>query len=665
MFRRLTIRRVGIPGTWESTSEEVNSGDRVLDFCSKLNTVLATALGDRVDLICPWPACLQPWPIADSDRNTPAKDAFTVLIGIVVNSTQVVRAVDRGPPAEDKKAASAFRKFWGEKAELRRFKDGSILESLIWSERSGQKSILQQIVGFVVGRHFGKGVAEDIDFVGDAFDQMLPMHYSLASSSIAMYQPLLSAYEELEKQIRGLEGLPLQIRKISASCADLRYASNIPFIPNRGSLPIYPMDIIVQFEGSARWPDDLPAIQKTKIALLLKLGELLEGFVPRVSTQLGLENEGQKLLNNAFLDIAYPDIAVAFRLRVHHDRELTLLERELKDNSGDLRRREQAALAVSAYKRSFVQAPAHTQALRSLCTKFPVLSPTIRLMKHWCNSHLLSNHIDEELIELLTIRTFVQPQPWQAAGSLRTGFLRTLVSIAKWDWRFEPLVVDFNGDMTAADIGAIAVRFEAWRKIDPAMNRTVMFVASNLDPDGITWTQHNLSKLVATRLTSLAKAAFRVVKSQGLDIDVGTLFKHSLAEYDFVVKLNPFFYGERVGKAVEQSSFKNLQGPVINDVPLIGYDPVQLFVDELQRVYGNAVAFFYNSSEPDCVAGLWSPFTSARTWKVNLSYSTTPTTDPTGEEEEKGVRVAINQTAVLNDVARLGGDMVSRIDQRH
>ena len=39
------------------------------------------------------------------------------------------RIVDKGPPADHAAEAAAFRAFWGEKAELRRFQDGSILEA--------------------------------------------------------------------------------------------------------------------------------------------------------------------------------------------------------------------------------------------------------------------------------------------------------------------------------------------------------------------------------------------------------------------------------------------------------------------------------------------------------------------------------------------------------
>ena len=37
-----------------------------------------------------------------------------------------------------------------------------------------------------------------------------------------------------------------------------------------------PADVILQFEGSGRWPDDLVAIQRTKIAFLLKINDMLQ-----------------------------------------------------------------------------------------------------------------------------------------------------------------------------------------------------------------------------------------------------------------------------------------------------------------------------------------------------------------------------------------------------
>ena len=107
--------------------------------------------------------------------------------------------------------------------------------------------------------------------------------------------------------------------------------------------------------------------------------------------------------------------------------------------------------------------------------------------------------------------------------------------------------------------------------------------------------------------------------------------------------------------------FKNLQlqEAAAADPALVGYEPVQWFVEELQRVYGASVMFFYDKSAKDVVAGVWSPHVEERAWKVGLGFSSVPMEK---EGEGGGAVVAINKTGILNDIGRLGGDMIARID---
>ena len=587
-------------------------------------------------------------------------EEHVLTVGLLVNPEEVNRAVDRGPSADDKVAAATFRKFWGEKAELRRFKDGSIIESLIWTEKGQTRSILQQIILYVIERHVNAAAAESTQFVLKNLSQLLPGNPAHSATSPGLFQPWISSFEKLSKQVRGLEGLPLQIRQISASCSELRYASVMPHTQTSLLEANRPMDCTVQFEGSNRWPEDLASVQRTKIAFLQKMGDLLEEANPGLTARLGLENEDQKLLNGSFLDIIYPKDG-AFRLRIHHELDLTLLTRQLKDGSVDPHSREVAAHAISYYRRTFIQSPSHTQAVLALCTRFPFLSPSMRLMKQWCASHLLSGHISEELIELLTIRTFLNPYPWTPPGSLRTAFLRTLTFIAKWDWRSEPLIVDFGAAMTATDLDAIIIRFEAWRKIDPVLNRTVLFAASNLDPEGITWTERGPSKVVAARFSSLAKAASTLVKEQGVKLDINTLFASSLADYDWVIHVNRKFCRDKQSGKKDAPVYKNLQVESIQDTSLVGYYPVHLFIEELERIHGKNIVLFHNGGAISVIAGLWNPQTETRPWKVNLTYSTIPSVKERDGEGEEG-SVSINKAAILNDIARLGGDLISKID---
>ena len=417
----------------------------------------------------------------------------------------------------------------------------------------------------------------------------------------------------------------------------------------------------IQFEGSARWPHDLAAVQRTKIAMLLKLGELLQNVAsaPPITTRLGLESHCNDLSNVAFLDVICRSGAL-FRLRVHHEHELRLLERNLASTSSS-DSREATASALSAYKRHYVQSPLHTQAVRTMCTRFPLLSPSIRLMKKWRNTHLLSRHISDELIELLTIRGFVQPYPWAVPGGILTAFLRTLTFISKWDWRSEPLIIDFSGEMEVEAYAAIRTRFEAWRKIDPAMNRVAVFAASNLDIDGLSWTDKGPSKFVATRLTCLARAACAVIKEQGLALEATVPFTPSFSDYDFVVHLNSHYIAKHAGtKAVRKIAYKNLQTVQQQDPFHSNHQPVSAFVEELRRRYGSNVILFYNESGGAVIGGLWNPQAGPRSWKVKAGYSTIPM-EHSGEEVGK---MTINKPAILHDIAKLGGDLISKIGEK-
>jgi U3 small nucleolar RNA-associated protein 22 len=464
----------------------------------RMYEILQRGLGDRITLLNIAPQTTESRQLdctgLDSDRETQLR------VGFVVNPDTVHRTVDHGPSAEDKAEAASFRTFWGEKAELRRFKDGSILESLVWDGKNAQ-SVFEQIVRYVVRRHFGKGAEKDIRLVGDRVNMMLPQ-----ISKIDAFKPLMDAYTQLESDIRSLENLPLSVRQIMPCDAQLRYASTA--LPGSGKRQV-PADVTIQFEGSTRWPDDLVAIQRTKIAFLLNIAEKLQESVDTITACVGLENEENDILNQAFLDIIY-DSGAAFRLRIHHEREQALLERKLKDKTIDPPSNELAATGLAKYKRNYIKSPAFTQAIARLCSLYPALSGTIRMTKKWFASHLLSNHIAAEVIEMLVVRTFVQPWPWSTPSSVQTGFLRTLSWLARWDWRSEPLIVDLSGssgDFKQADVQALKTKFEAWRKLDPALNRVVLFCGSNVDADGFSWTDGRTPKVVAARMTALARAA--------------------------------------------------------------------------------------------------------------------------------------------------------------
>lgn len=633
-------------------SSRISHADHLHQVHAKrLHDTLRRGLGDRITHIDITMSTPSNWGLGSARPEYTGKSEVTV--GLSINPDNARRTVDHGPSAEQKTEAAEFRKFWGEKAELRRFKDGSILESLVWqSALECGHSVVEQVVRYLLAHHFGAVTVDDLKFFGDGFSKLVK-----GADEPAVFSQIMSRYKQFETDIRSLSELPLSIRQIMPADAQLCYSSTRA--PATGKGRPHPADVTIQFEGSGRWPDDLIAIQRTKAAFLLKIDELLHESVDSIETRIGLENEEQEALNQAYLDVTYGTDA-SFRLRIYHDREQTLHERQLKSKSTDPKSREIAAIGLARYKRDYLKKPAQVQAITRLCTRFPALSGSIRLTKKWFASHLLSNHISEEVIELLVVRTFTQPWPWQTPASVQSGFLRTLFWISKWDWRAEPLIVDLSasGELKQAGVQAIRTNFEAWRKLDPSMNRVALFAASNLDQDGTTYTDGQPAKVIAGRMTALAKAACGEIASKQLELEPASLFSSPLSDFDFVLQLNPVHGGVKPSRP--SSAFKNLELESLNDSSLIGYDPVRSFLTELEEVYDSAVLFFYGGAERNLITGLWSPLTARRSWKVNLAYSTIPV--KSNKDGEEDVQAALNKSAVLAEIARLGGNLVTKVE---
>lgn len=630
--------------------ESFKNSDRHIEanqYCQQVYDRLSRGLGDRVKLVHMQYCRTPPWPLGFPRCIEGGR--LDLFVGLLLNTKKCWQTVDHGPSAEDQAASQEYREFWGEKAELRRFKNGSILESVVWDIKDPKQTVLDQIITYLLRQH-------TTVILGSTFNHILPCRSSHAANPIMPFLPVITSFNALEKKVRSLDKLPLQIRQITAASPALCFTSlEIPnFDFSSGQVPT--LEVNLQFEGSARWPEDMVAIQKTKIAFLLKLGELLEFRTPGLNTKMGLENERKLGLNQAFLDVLEPPGAV-FRIRVHHERELNILQHLMKMEPNNSRRLKIAS-ALSTYKRNFVQRPLHTEMVRTLSTRFPLLSPSIRLMKKWRDSHLLSAHIGDEMIELLTIKTFVHPHPWPVPGSIMTGFLRTLSQIANWKWQEEPLIVDFNHELFAQNFEDISLKYKAWRKLDPGMNRVAMFIASSLDPGGVTWTEQRPSKVAAARFSRLANSANSLAKKQGIHLRAEALFATSKTDYDFIIYINPNFLREETVEARKRRKFKNVDQQLGKIVTSAERDPVQAFLVEATEMHGSNVLFFHNAHETLFIAGIWNPETETRDWKVHVAYSSMPVLD-TGSGDKK---IAINRAATLHDLARLGGSLVSKID---
>ncbi|MBA0560777.1 hypothetical protein Golob_017655, partial [Gossypium lobatum] len=210
-----------------------------------------------------------------------ALDSEPLFVGISVSSVEkAFRVVDIGPNAEKKDEALMFRKFWGEKAELRRFQDGKIAESTVWESKQGTRHlILKRIIEFLLGRHLSLS-KKDIVPVVDQLDFCL-LHDG--KDPVSHSAKLLGTFEELSKRLRSIEDVPLKISSVQPLDSAFRFTSVFP--PEPHPLANKKVDVArlhnltpfcvqsLELEGSGNWPMDDVLIEKTKSVFLLKIAE--------------------------------------------------------------------------------------------------------------------------------------------------------------------------------------------------------------------------------------------------------------------------------------------------------------------------------------------------------------------------------------------------------
>ncbi|OAQ79162.1 pre-rRNA processing protein Utp22 [Purpureocillium lilacinum] len=641
------------------SSKFSNSADRSSaswKFSLEAHKVLKRAYGDRAQLVHIQQQPVAPWSLS---RNAPGESS-EVLVGVIFQPANMSRGMEYGPSAEEQKEAAVFRQFWGEKAELRRFKDGSILECVEWTSKLPGK-ICEEIARYALKRHL-KIMKDELVPLDSGVSSVI----GLSHLDKEAFDASRRAFTTFERDIRNLEDLPLQIRQLSPISPFARYSSVEP--PMLGFLKssIEPMDVNLYFEASSKWPENLTAIQEAKIEFLLDIDRRLTAAHENITTYLGRENREIGIESLAYLDVVY-ESGAAFRLRIHCDLEETLLERQVDNKTLDLRTREDAVEGLQKFHWLYDTLPLHTQTIATFCTRLQPLSQTIRLVKHWFGSHKLTGHISEELIELIVLHVFLQPYPWIVPSSPSTGFLRTLFFLSRWDWRDEPLIVDSAETLTNDDRLSIRHELESWRKRDPHMNKLVMCVATSSDKSGLGYTRDGPSKLIASRMTRLAKAACKLVREEPLAFDPAALFETSLRDYDVLLRLSPKAVRAIVGDAAtdpaakKHSHFKNLDERT-GKMPLpVRAHPVDVLAEELQRVYDDTLVFFRGGDGDDVLAAIWNPRLQQRQkFRAGLPYNFRSAKDE-GDEDGADV-VEVNQEAVLLEIARAGGAMIKKIE---
>ncbi|KAM7520198.1 hypothetical protein LguiB_019160 [Lonicera macranthoides] len=588
----------------------------------KVHSLMQEGLGDRVKFVrVIWRNTASQGTIEDG---LSMFDREPMVVGISVSSLdEASKRITKGPSPENVEEALKFRKFWGN-TELRSFGDGTIIECAFWECKPWETHvIIKKITEHVLVRHLSIS-KENMMHTVDQLDFSL-VHAD--GDPISSTKSLLEALDVLSTRLRLLKDVPLRITSVQPLDSAFRRTSVCPPHPHPlayennvdmrikvvSSSCIQPLEVMIQLEGSGNWPMDEVAIEKTKAAFVLKIGESLQN-------NFGIRCTATEEHVDVFLS------GYAFRLKILHERALSLLRRQLGS--------EQVKRVSSADKKLFLRGQ-HSSMISGLLGRYPIYGPVVRLAKRWVAAHLFSASLVEEAIELLVAYLFLRPFPFSAPCSRITGFLRFLRLLSEHDWTFSSLIVDINGDLNLEDEKEINENFMSSRKAygeETIDVDSAMFLATAYDRASEAWTRSSPSSSELKRLAAYARSSSNLLTRLVLQNQLDSygwecVFRTPLNNYDAVILLHrdKLPYPERLlfpselhqGRVVAHGKPSKNFHPFIlpgdmkgsleklKDKLMVDFDPLRFFINDLETRFPNMFKVWYDSIGGDAIGLTW------------------------------------------------------------
>lgn len=551
-------------------------------------------------------------------------DKEALRIGILLNKDKPFDKIIKGPTRENKDETQRFLRLWGDKAEYRAFKDSGNIECVVWECKPSEVYlVIKWITEHILVTHL-KLLRENITCIVDQLDFPLvlgredPTHYN---------GHLLEAFNELSKRLRQLNDIPLTISSVQPLDSAFRCTSVFPQQPHPlasqghvdrkkikyNSTCIQPVEVLIQLEGSGKWPVDDVAIEKTKSAFILKIGESLE---KNHKMRFTATEEDVDVLFSGY----------AFRLKILHQKGLNLVNRHSRIDQTKW---------ISSTDRKLFLLSQHSSMINGLRGRYPIYEPVVRLAKRWIAAHLFSAVLADEAVELLAAYLFLNPLPFSVPCSRITGFLRFLRLLSEYDWTFSPLIVDINGDFNPNDEKEINENFNLSRDSTGKETRSThsaMFLATTYDKVSEAWSKSSPSSPELRRLAAYARSSSNLLTKLILQDQLDSygwecIFRTPLNNYDAVILLHrdKLPYPERLlfpsennqGKLVVQGKASKLfqpffsSGDIISNIEelqrklMVDFDPSKCFIEDLERRFPDTFKVWYDSLGGDAIGVTW------------------------------------------------------------
>ncbi|CAG2059589.1 unnamed protein product, partial [Timema podura] len=537
----------------------------------------------------------------------PPASADSLTVGLTLDPVHAFINIDKGPTANTEEAEK-FRDFWGPKSELRRFPDSSICEAVVWPviTLADKRLVCGQVVEYLLASRLGLKVI----YVADQYETLIkhskvkPADFEYGTGEEATLS-VLSVFNELSKQVRELNDLPLEIISVQGTSPVFRYTDTFPPLATQsrpgkkvtkdgpncillndtsaiGMAPrwIPVIEAVIQLALSKKWPNDLEAVRRIKAAFHVEVAKCL-------SQQCGLTAQPHP----NFLDVLKGGFV--FRLRLAYPREVGLLKKHVTPHG------------VTTYvdtdeSRNFGEGysshPDHHGSCSWVCAiitlrsvlhqEHPSYGPACCLSKRWLAAQMIDpHHFPEIVVELLVAWLYLSPEPHEPPTQPQTAFFRFLHLLASTNWVTQPVILNFNTELTRGEeVVEIEGMFQSSRATLPPL-----FLATSYQPSGVVWTKRNPTLQILVRTAMLAKESLTIVEEKlfSRHFDTKLIFRPPLDVYDVLIYLRPLLNPRRL-EAVDV----NKDQPVVNlpsyqyhqgeKLPVAGFNPVQFYLQELR-----------------------------------------------------------------------------------
>ncbi|XP_053697010.1 nucleolar protein 6 [Sabethes cyaneus] len=612
-------------------------------FRKMIHKVLRRGLGARVIF-------LVPIEVKETEDHE-----LSITIGIMLNPQEAFSVVDKGPEAIDKVASDDFRQFWRGKAELRRFKDGSITESCMWGASSdpiGEKRLIcRKIVLFLLNAHFDIS-EKKITYAAHQFEVAIKseeseQHETVEERSLAC----IRAFDELSKILKKLDGVPLTINGLVGTDPVFRYADPDPpratakaLLVNGQLMFLAPqvMNATIQLEASSKWPEQLEAIRRLKAAFYLKIADSVRSYA-------GASAELVPQAYAEYLDILYQKYL--FRFHIVHQREITLLREYLSANRVTKLYRDTDRSIQLEMQATIL--PRLTSILHGLHQQHFSFGSVAAMAKRWLYSQLIDPFLwPDECTELILAFLFERQAPLVQP---QAGFLRFLEYLACTDWSKELILLNFNEEIPEEKIEELEKQFTERRDHFPPL---AIVTSCDGDKYGL-FARRAPSQEVLNRVVFLAKSVVSMVQDDISVIrnKVHIFFKPSFVGYDLIIHLDSTIV-PAVGVPNVEYFTRGRRECLVEDQskdPAAGFNPVQFYLNELRDGYRKFAVFFYDYCGGDQIAVLWKP--------EALEAKPFTTTNVNGCVLSNDGTVRLNTEALIKDFEILGKGLVRSIER--